>query len=79
MIGGDFNSASKRSLAGLDQTLHGYGFERLTTAHPTFGRFGRPFALDHIYGRHLRATDTGVTVAAVVSDHRPVWVDGEPT
>lgn len=73
VIGGDFNSASKRSLTAFDQTLHGYGFDRLTTADPTFGRFGRPFALDHIYGRHLDPIETGVARAATASDHQPVW------
>jgi endonuclease/exonuclease/phosphatase family metal-dependent hydrolase len=78
VIGGDFNSASKRSLAAFDQTLEGYGFDRLTAGDATFGRFGRPFALDHIYGRHLDLVEAGVARAAVASDHQPVWASVRP-
>ncbi len=78
VIGGDFNSASKRSVTAFDETLRGYGFGRLTTADPTFGRFGRPFALDHIYGRGLDLIDTGVAGSASASDHQPVWAMVRP-
>lgn len=78
VIGGDFNSASKRSLTAFDRTLDGFGFHRLTGADPTFGRFGRPFALDHIYGRHLELIEAGVARAATASDHQPVWAYVRP-
>jgi len=75
LVGGDFNTASRRSMHAFDDVLRSAAVHRLSTAErPTFHRFGRPFALDHIYGRGVTRIDSGVVESAAASDHDPVWV-----
>ncbi len=79
IVGGDFNSASARSVRAFDNELTGVGLERATSARAaTFHRFGRPFALDHIFCRDFDAISTGAVSAATASDHQPVWVELTP-
>jgi endonuclease/exonuclease/phosphatase family metal-dependent hydrolase len=74
IIGGDFNSASRRSLRAFDDVLRKAEVHRLSTEEqPTFHRFGRPFFLDHIFGRGVTRIDSGVVEATAASDHDPVW------
>ncbi|MFT7648774.1 MAG: endonuclease/exonuclease/phosphatase family metal-dependent hydrolase [Candidatus Poriferisodalaceae bacterium] len=74
IIGGDFNSASRRSLRAFDDVLRKADVHRLSTEEqPTFHRFGRPFFLDHIFGRGVTRIESGVVEAAAASDHDPVW------
>ena len=76
IVAGDFNSASSRSIRSFDRCLSPTGLHRLTPAdHATFHRFGRSFALDHIYARGLEPKDVGVVANASASDHQPVWAD----
>ncbi len=76
IIGGDFNAASARSLRSFDGPLHSVGFERLTDGSmKSFRRFGRRFALDHLYVRHLTASQVGVELTPTASDHQPVWAE----
>lgn len=76
IVGGDFNSASSRSLRRFDVALGTAGFERITSNSMTsFRRFGREFALDHLYIRDLLVSEVGVETAANASDHKPVWAE----
>lgn len=76
IIGGDFNTASARSLRNFDAPLHSVGFERVTdSSMKSFRRFGRDFALDHLYVRDLTAQSVGVEMSSTASDHQPVWAE----
>jgi len=80
VVGGDFNAASLRSLRNFDKPLHSVGFERITDeSMKSFRRFGRPFALDHMYVRDLDAIAVGVEPTPGASDHQPVWAQVEIT
>ncbi len=76
IVGGDFNTASARSLRNFDAPLHSVGFERVTNpSMKSFRRFGRDFALDHLYVRDLIAQSVGVEMSSTASDHQPVWAE----
>lgn len=78
VIGGDFNSASTRSLRRFTAALEQAGFDHVSDRDAvTFQRFGRSFALDHLYTRALRRVDGGVVGRATASDHQPIWADLE--
>jgi endonuclease/exonuclease/phosphatase family metal-dependent hydrolase len=76
VVGGDFNSASARSRRVFTDAMMNAGLQRMSPDNePTFKRFSRPFALDHVFGRGMRGLDTGVVSGAQASDHDPVWVE----
>ncbi len=77
VIGGDFNTASRRSSRAFNRPLSRAGFSRVSAPNAkTFERFGRPFTLDHLYAKgHLAIDDCGVIAEARASDHQPVWAD----
>lgn len=78
IVGGDFNAASSRSLRRFDSPLHSVGFARVTDeSMSSFRRFGREFALDHLYVRDLTVRSIGVEATSAASDHRPVWAELE--
>ena len=80
VVGGDFNTASKRSNKQFNSTMNTAGLKPLSrSSNPTFRRFGRDFTLDHIYGRDLTMKTSGVAHNAQASDHRPVWATAKPT
>jgi endonuclease/exonuclease/phosphatase family metal-dependent hydrolase len=74
IIGGDFNTATSRSVAVFDRVMADYGVDRLDSgSQPTFDRFGRSFPLDHLYGRGVEVVSAGTAHEAGTSDHRPIW------
>ncbi len=76
VVGGDFNTASLRSLRRTDGAMTDAGLVRLTSAAlPTFRRFNRDFTLDHLYGEQLRVRDSGVVPDVASSDHYPIWAE----
>ncbi len=78
IVGGDFNAASLRSLRSFDSPLQSVGFERVTDeSMKSFRRFGRDFALDHLYVRDLAASSVGVELESTASDHQAVWAELE--
>jgi endonuclease/exonuclease/phosphatase family metal-dependent hydrolase len=78
VIGGDFNAATARSRRAFDAALGEAGLLRATNdERGTFERFGRSFALDHIYTRGLRVLASGVAAEPGASDHQPVWAELE--
>lgn len=76
--GGDFNAASSRSLRKFDEPLFSVGFDRVTDGSmKSFRRFGRDFALDHLYVRDFNARAVGVESTPTASDHQPIWAELE--
>lgn len=76
IVGGDFNTASSRSQRAVVREMSVAGMKRLVpTNQPTFRRFGRPFRLDHIFGRDVQLIDGGAVEGTPVSDHDPVWAE----
>jgi len=76
--GGDFNAASSRSLRKFDEPLYSVGFDRVTDGSmKSFKRFGRDFALDHLYVRDFSTRAVGVESAPTASDHQPIWAELE--
>lgn len=76
VLGGDLNSASVAAIRAMDRSLANASLTRLTDGTTeTFRRFGLPFTLDHVYGRGVQATASGVVAAATASDHQPIWVE----
>jgi len=74
--GGDLNAASARSLRKFDGPLYSVGFDRATNAQmKSFQRFGRDFALDHLYVRDFIVQSVGVEATPTASDHQPVWAE----
>jgi len=79
VVGGDFNSASQRSIRGFDRLMFDGGFVRVTEgASSTFDRFGRSFQLDHIYAHGLVPVGSGAIADASASDHQPIWTELDP-
>lgn len=80
VVGGDFNTASTRSIRRFGSTMARAGLKPLSQSPaPTFRRFGRGFTLDHMYARKVTATAGGVASSAHASDHKPIWAIAEPT
>ncbi|MFV0308659.1 MAG: endonuclease/exonuclease/phosphatase family protein [Desertimonas sp.] len=74
VVGGDFNTASRRSIGALDAAMGSMGFLRASSTDAvTFRRFGRGFTMDHLFTRGLDVVGTGVIGPAPASDHRPIW------
>jgi endonuclease/exonuclease/phosphatase family metal-dependent hydrolase len=75
IIGGDFNTLTRRGVAAVSARLAPIGAHRMTEgAGPTLRRGGREFSLDHIYARSLTPRSCGVVAGLDASDHRPLWV-----
>jgi endonuclease/exonuclease/phosphatase family metal-dependent hydrolase len=75
IIGGDFNTLTRRSVDAVSSRLAPTGAHRVTEgAGPTLRRRGREFFLDHIYARSLIPRSCGVVTGLDASDHRPLWV-----
>ncbi len=80
IVGGDFNTASHRSIEGLVTKMGAVGLDRLLPAgQQTFFRFGRPFELDHLFSSGFSVVDAGVSRGHEASDHDPVWAVLEST
>ena len=74
IVGGDFNTASNRSVRGLVDSMEAASAHRVTpVGERTFFRFGRPFELDHLFAVGFKAISSGVVRDHGVSDHDPVW------
>ncbi len=79
IVGGDFNTASKRSIRGLVSSMERAGMARVLPAgQKTFRRFGRFFELDHLFASGFTIVDSGYSRDHDASDHDPVWALLEP-
>lgn len=75
VVGGDFNTLTRRGVAAVDTAMRTAGADRVSAgAGPTLRRGRREFALDHVYARGLAPVECGVVHDVAVSDHRPLWV-----
>jgi endonuclease/exonuclease/phosphatase (EEP) superfamily protein YafD len=75
IVGGDFNTVSRRGIAALTERMGAVGAVRVSTgAGTTLRRSGQEFTLDHIFARGLEPVATGVVTGSMASDHRPLWV-----
>lgn len=74
IVGGDFNTASQRSVRGLvDHMQRAQARKVSPTGEQTFFRFGLPFELDHLFARGFETRACGVVQDHGASDHDPVW------
>lgn len=82
IVGGDFNTITKRGVRAVAERMAVVGATRVTEGlEPTLRRKGREFALDHVFVRGLLRVTAGVVTGCDASDHRPIWVtlqDHEP-
>lgn len=75
IVGGDFNTVSKRSIRRMTEQFAAVGLARASAGiGPTIAKFGlRPAAADHIYTRGFSTIDAGKVEGVRASDHLPVW------
>ncbi len=75
LVGGDFNTATRRSVERLTARMGSVGLERLS-ARSGWGVARGPgrFELDHLFGRGVEVRGTGVVRGLGASDHAPLWV-----
>ena len=75
IVGGDFNTLTKRGAALVSERMLRIGAARVSAgAGSTLRRGGREFVLDHIFARSLTPLGCGVVSDVNASDHRPLWV-----
>lgn len=77
IVGGDFNTVSRRSIARIREQFARYGLVRVSAGlGPTVSRLGTtPSAADHVFARGVgQRIAAGKAVHARASDHFPVWV-----
>lgn len=76
VLGGDFNTASTRSVRAVATELEGSSLRRINAeAGPTFRRAARSFELDHLFVRGLSDTTVGLLSDHAASDHDGLWAD----
>jgi endonuclease/exonuclease/phosphatase family metal-dependent hydrolase len=76
LVGGDFNTATDRSITGLTERMATIGANRITTqAGHSLRRVRRRFTLDHIFTRGITTIDVGACADTLASDHAPIWAD----
>lgn len=75
IVGGDFNTVSKRSIQRMAGQFDAIGLRRDTAeVGPTISKLGvRSAAADHIFSRGFTHVASGVVAEAGASDHFPVW------
>lgn len=78
ILGGDFNTASSRSVQAVTEELARRRLHRMSAGSgPTLRRARREFVLDHVFARGFAPIATGVVRGLDVSDHAPVWAEVE--
>lgn len=76
ILGGDFNTASSRSVQAVTDELARRGLHRMSAGSgPTLRRARRTFVLDHVFAKGFSPAATGVVNGLDVSDHAPIWAD----
>jgi len=76
LLGGDFNTASTRSVRAVATELEGRSLRRISAeAGPTFRWAGRSFELDHLFVRGLCDSTIGRLSDHAASDHDALWAD----
>lgn len=77
IVGGDFNTVSRRSINRIVDQFAAAGLARTSAgAGPTVARLGvKATAADHIFTRGFAKVARGKVAKARASDHFPLWVD----
>ena len=76
ILGGDFNTASSRSIQAVTEELARRGLHRMSAGSgPTLRRARRDFVLDHLFAKGFAPAATGAVRGLDVSDHAPLWAD----
>ncbi len=76
VVGGDFNSLTRGSIAYLEELFGQLGFKRdsVESGH-TFLLGPLKLTLDHIFSQGLSKTDAGIWRESAASDHYPLWAE----
>jgi len=78
IIGGDFNTITKRNLRAVSETFKKHQFNYATKeigwTYQIKLLLYKKFILDHIYTRGIEVMESGKTASFVASDHIPIWV-----
>ena len=76
IIGGDFNTLTPASIAGIEERLARHNLVRLSAGVGYTAKAGEiRMRLDHIFGSDVPVLDKGVWRETKASDHFPVWVE----
>ncbi|MCB9388859.1 MAG: endonuclease/exonuclease/phosphatase family protein [Acidimicrobiia bacterium] len=81
LIGGDFNTVTRRGRRALQADMSQAGLRRLATESKppdTCFRGAAGFALDHFFGRGVTPVASGTLAAQNASDHRLLWLRVSP-
>jgi len=75
IVGGDFNSVSRRSIQRLTVQFAAIGLSRVSAdAGPTITKLRFRSIVDHVFARALDPIASGTVEGADASDHVPLWV-----
>jgi len=75
IVGGDFNSVSRRSVQRLGEQFAAIGLVRVSAdAGPTITKLHFRSVVDHVFARALEPIASGTVEGAGASDPLPVWV-----
>ena len=79
IIGGDFNTFTKKNSKAIFNIFVAYGYqlatERVGWTFKHWYLFNKKSLLDHIFTKGLWITDTGKIDDHSASDHLPIWVE----
>ena len=76
VVGGDFNTATARSVAALSDVMSAADSVRVSAdAGHSLVRARRRLTLDHLFARGLTPLSSGAVDAAGASDHRALWAE----
>lgn len=75
IVGGDFNSFTRRAADTVAKDFGEAGFVRGSQGSPySVKKIGIELATDHIFTKGFTVEDAGTGVQALASDHLPIWV-----
>ena len=75
VVGGDFNTFTRRGINELEEAFRRIGFVRASDGkHPTVRPKALRLTLDHIFVRGFSVLERGVWAKTKASDHFPNWV-----
>jgi len=81
IVGGDFNSFTKKDRAQITDSFAKFDFVRASIdtgwTYKQWFFFNRKAPLDHIFTKGLKVIDSGKVDDRSASDHVPIWVDLE--
>ncbi|MBF0484282.1 MAG: endonuclease/exonuclease/phosphatase family protein [Candidatus Omnitrophica bacterium] len=75
IVGGDFNSFTKKDRAEINTAFKKYDFQESTANLGWTFALGRKTQLDHIYTKGFNTVAKGKVINLRPSDHLPVWTE----